>query len=657
MKSKVLTVILIFVLTVQMAVFSMANYSNLSSDPGCELGKLKLATITEEEQHSGDKSYKVNFTKTWTNAIEDNQVKFEALKTYYCSAWIKTEKPVENFSLAFAIGHKIDGAITELTMTRKTLEKTDSWQRITFKYKVDKKKVNKQEVAIESGDVLTDTKFFISAASAPTEGLPQTVYIDDIEIREVPDTTEKMYANIKEQGKIISHDQKVVLEIDNLIDIWSVKSENIKVNGLSVNLISVEMDEENGVSRITISPKTSWTPNAENSVLITELKNAWGGKVSADGTLSGSFSTLSNITTNKYSNLSSDPGCELGKLKLATITEEEQHSGDKSYKVNFTKTWTNAIEDNQVKFEALKTYYCSAWIKTEKPVENFSLAFAIGHKIDGAITELTMTRKTLEKTDSWQRITFKYKVDKKKVNKQEVAIESGDVLTDTKFFISAASAPTEGLPQTVYIDDIEIREVPDAPEKMYANIKQGQSVSPDKQLVLELDNFIDVWSVKPENIKINGLSVNLDSVKNDEVNGFSKILISPKKNWIPDFDNSVSITGLKNAWGGDVSVDGTVLGSFYTLDNIDVTGVNGNYLLTNNLTKPIDAIVILTWSKDSRIEKSIVIPMQTIAANGGQKTYSADVSGAPNDCIFRGFVWSSADGMAVANTFTDIVSQ
>lgn len=267
-------------------------YRNLALDPDCEdLSKFWQSTYTNDadtmsvsgECHSGTGSIEKLVTRYNRLGVEAD---LKANNDYHFSAWMRDKSSGNSNTLLIAAEYKVydekklSQKLQQMILTQSSASQFtlgNEWNYINRDVRITQFEYDSITYPIGADYTIDSAKLYVTQ-SVDTE---RTVYIDDLNIRLIPDFRVYTKALSHLDGGLIGNEE-VVFTFSNEIDKWTVTPENILINGESgLGKISVDLrsDDETKETDVAITFNTPVEKGTEVEISLADIRDAWGREV------------------------------------------------------------------------------------------------------------------------------------------------------------------------------------------------------------------------------------------------------------------------------------------------------------------------------------------------------------------------------------------
>ena len=267
-------------------------YRNLAPDPDCEdLSKFWQSNYTNDadtmsfssESHSGNGSIKKLVKRYNRLGIEAD---LKANSDYHFSAWMRDESAENSNNLLIAAEYRVydeknvSQKLQQMILTQNSAAQFtlgNKWSYINRDVRITQFEADSVAYPIGADYTIDAAKLYVTQ-SDDTE---RTVYMDDLNIRLIPDFRVYTKALSHLDGGLIGNEE-VVFTFSNEIDKWTVKPENILINGESgLGKVNVDLrsDDETKETEVAITFNTPVAKGEEVEISLADIRDAWGREV------------------------------------------------------------------------------------------------------------------------------------------------------------------------------------------------------------------------------------------------------------------------------------------------------------------------------------------------------------------------------------------
>ena len=267
-------------------------YRNLAPDPDCEdLSKFWQSSYENDadtmsvssEYHSGTGSIEKLVKRYNRLGIEAD---LKANSDYHFSAWMRDESAENSNNLLIAAEYSVydeknvSQKLQQMILTQNSAAQFtlgNEWSYINRDVRITQFEADSVAYPIGADYTIDAAKLYVTQ-SVDTE---RTVYMDDLNIRLIPDFRVYTKALSHLDGGLIGNEE-VVFTFSNEIDKWTVKPENILINGESgLGKVNVDLrsDDETKETEVAITFNTPVAKGEEVEISLADIRDAWGREV------------------------------------------------------------------------------------------------------------------------------------------------------------------------------------------------------------------------------------------------------------------------------------------------------------------------------------------------------------------------------------------
>ena len=611
--------------------------------------------------------------------------------TYIFSGWMKGEcngadlvktAPARNYT-------KTTGSAAEAPFTKASgtgnaqFNLTDSWQYYSEAIKAPE-------------DISTTTKtVHIYLASMMDIGYKdsvgkrvQNIFIDDWSLRlMVPDDfieTKMLSSQYDSESETITY--KFNLDIDPR----TVTKERICVNGETnsefIKSATLETTNENTREHTLSVTLQNMQEGTTYAVTLPEMRDAWGRIVSENNAViigtypEGQYTVFDDLDDSgkwKYRELIPDVGCETitnfwDKSATPTPPDTKVALSTDAYRGSYSISRTMSgyaglgakvenldvyTEENPAEY--LLSMYAKADLAEGLTSINLTPCYSL-NPLNAGLKEAAFrypnTDMQIAINDEWSRYTKSLRI---------LDVTSIDKSKDMYmyFYAFATGKPSN----TIYLDEFSLRR--NLPKDFFAAEITDASYS-DNTAVFTFNLDIDPRTVREEDILINGApqeSVIEDiTITTDEYTRITTMEIE-LSNLKSEMDYTIDISGVKDAWGRDITGQKTVefstlpavsMSASFEMENEDVTSLSAGELdidlvLTSNI-ETADVTIVAATCKNGVFTS--VTPVEETLAAGSNTIDTITVTVGADDDAVRIFVWSDAGVMSPLAKFGELTA-
>ena len=663
------------------------KYRELVPDLECETldnftskGSNTSGSDTQEDTKLNEDAYRGNYSlsrKTRASAGIGFRIPcMQSGGTYVFSAWMKGEcngadlvkaSPARNYT-------KTAGGATEAPFEKASgtgntqFHLTDSWEYYSADIKAP-------------SDISPTNSVHIYLASMMDSGYKdntgkyvQKIFIDDWSLRlMVPDDfieTKMLSSQYDSESATITY--KFNLDIDPR----TVTAERICVNSETnsefIESATLETTNENTREHTLSVTLKNMQQGTTYAVTLPEMRDAWGRIVSENNAViignypEGQYTVFDDLDDSgkwKYRELIPDVGCETitgfwdksatptppdTKVALSTDAYRGRYSVSRTmsgYAGLGAKVENLDIYTEENPAEYLLTMYAKADLAEGLTSINLTPCYSL-NPLNAGKTETAFrypnTDMQIAINDEWRRYTKSLRI---------LDVTSIDKSKDMYmyFYAFATGRPSN----TIYLDEFSLRR--NLPKDFFAAEITDASYS-DNTAVFTFNLDIDPRTVREEDILINGApqeSVIEDiTITTDEYTRITTMEIE-LSNLKSEMDYTIDISGVKDAWGRDITGQKTVefstlpavsMSASFEMENEDVTSLSAGELdidlvLTSNIGNA-DVTIVAATCKNGVFTS--VTPVEETLAAGSNTIDTITVTVGADDDAVRIFVWSDA---------------